>query len=79
MRKLHTSLDMVWLYRIFHCYILFLLIEELKYTLRCSRHRLKLVCHLCYLLDRLCEILHILYKCLDITDCDDILYGKYTS
>ena len=51
--------------------LLFLLfLQKLKYTLGCCRHRLYLIDHLRDLLDRLCEVFHILDERLDITDRD---------
>ena len=56
--------------------ILFLFAEELKYTFRSSCHGLYLIDHLRDLLNRLCKILDILDKCLNITDTDSSFNGK---
>ena len=42
--------------------------KELKYSLRCCRHRLHHIDYLCNLLDRLCKVLDILDKRLNITN-----------
>ena len=70
MIKCHCTCNFRNIRRMFYNLLFFLFLQKLKYTLGCCRHRLYLIDHLRDLLDRLCEVFHILDERLDITDCD---------
>ena len=66
--KLYISVKSFYRNRVFNRLIFFLFFEEFKHPLRWCRRKLKHVCHLSNLLDRLCKVSHILNKWLDISD-----------
>jgi len=70
MFKCNFTLDSLCGYRILYYLLLFFLFKKFKYSLSGCCHLLHHICDLGNLLNRLCEVLHVLYKCLDITYLD---------
>ena len=79
MIKRYISNHFCHICRMLHYLIFFLLLQKFKHTLCCRCHRLHLIGYLCDLLDRLRKTLHILDKCLDITDGDHTTNGQHTA
>ena len=79
MLEINLALNSICRNRILNSLVFLFFIKEFKYSFRSCCHRLYLIDNLSNLLYWLCEVLHILDKCLNITDCYNIFNSKKTA